>query len=151
MLLCRGLQNQLKIFVHQAQWKLRTVIVDRRPRQLPHMGRSDHSCLRQDFEQPRAIETSFLPKDHSLSDRLHANTQQRVDDQLHRCSRARTAQKKVSFRDCLEYWLSGTEQFSVAAYQEREGAFFGGRRAAGDGDIQYLDATSGAEPVQLAW
>src|SRR6266446_6983245 len=65
MLSCRRLQNQLEVFVHQLQWKLRTVIVDRYPRQLSHMGRSDHGSLRQDFEQPLAIETRFLPKDQA--------------------------------------------------------------------------------------
>src|ERR1700686_4129523 len=117
MLLCGRSQNQLKVFVHQAQRKLRTEIVERRLRQLSHMSWSDHSCLRQDFEQPLAIETSFLPKDHSFSDRLHANTQQCVDNQLHRRPRTRTAQKKVLFCDRLEDWLSGAEQFSVATYE----------------------------------
>src|SRR5690242_5086822 len=102
---------------------------------------SDSSCLGLDVEQLLGIETSFLPKDHSLSDRLHANTQQRVDHQLHCCSRARTAQKKVLSCHRLEYWLSRAEQFSVAAYQKRQAAFFGGRSAARDCDIQRLDAT----------
>src|SRR6266446_1526418 len=114
MLLCRRLQDQLKVFVHQAQWKLRTVVVDRGPCQLPHMSRSYDRGLRQDFEQPFAIEADFLPEDHRLSDRLHANAQQRVDDQLHRGSRARTAEKKVSFGDRVKYWLGGEEQFRVA-------------------------------------
>src|SRR6266481_1457289 len=150
MLLCRRLQNQLKVFVHQAQWKLRTVVVDRGPFQLPHMSRSDDRGLRQDFEQPFAIEADFLPEDHRLSDRLHANAQQRVDDQLHRGSRARTAEKKVSFGDRLKYWLGGEEQFWVAAGQQREGASFGGRRATRDGDVQYLDTGSGAEPMHFS-
>src|SRR5712664_431763 len=101
MLLCRRLQNQLKVFVHQAQWKLRTVVVDRCPCQLPHMSRSDDRGLRQDFEQPFAIEADFLPEDHRLSDRLHANPQQRVDDQLLFFTDATTAEKKVSLGDTL--------------------------------------------------
>src|SRR6266404_8177341 len=43
---CRGVENQLKVFVHQAQWKLGTVIVHYDPGQLSHMGRSDDSRLR---------------------------------------------------------------------------------------------------------
>ena len=100
------------------------------------MSRSDDRGLRQDFEQPFAIEADFLPEDHRLSDRLHANAQQRVDDQLHRGSRARPAEKKVSFGDRLKYWLGGEEEFRVAAGQQGEGAFFGGRRATRDGDVQ---------------
>src|SRR5271157_635531 len=114
------------------------------------MSRSNHSGLGQDFEQPLAIETSFLTKDHSLSDRLHAYTQQRVDDQLHSCPRAGAAQKMELFCDRLEDWLSSAEEFPVAACQQRQGAFLGGRSAAGDGNIHYFDANSGAELVQFA-
>src|SRR5260370_295336 len=114
------------------------------------MGGRDARGQRQNFAQPSAMRADFLPEDHRLSDRLHANAQQRVDDQLHRGSRARTAQKKVSFGDRLKYWLGGEEQFWVAAGQQREDAFFGGRRATRDGDIQYLDTTSGAEPVDFS-
>src|SRR5580700_2972606 len=117
MLLCRRIQNQLKVLVHQAQWKLWTVIVRRYPCQLSHMSRSDDGCLCQDFQQTLAIETSFLPQHNSLSNGLHAHTQQRVDDQLHNSSRPGTAQKMKLFCDRLKYWLGGAEEFPVAAYQ----------------------------------
>jgi len=42
----RRLQNQFEVFIHQAEWELRTVIVGPGFRQLSHMSRSDHSCLR---------------------------------------------------------------------------------------------------------
>src|SRR5271167_3093152 len=46
MFFCRRLEDQFEILVHQAQRKLRTVIVDHCTRQLSQMRRSEHSCLR---------------------------------------------------------------------------------------------------------
>ena len=45
MLLCRCFKDQPKILVHQAQRKLRAVIVNRRSGQLSKMSRGDYSCL----------------------------------------------------------------------------------------------------------
>ena len=150
MLLCRRRQNQLKVFVHQTQWKLRTVIVGRGPPELAHMSRRDDGCLCQDFEQPLSFKTGFLSQDNGLSDGLHTNTQQRIDDQFHSGSRARATQKMELFCDCLENRLSGAEQLPVATYQQCKGAFLGGRSAAGNGDIHYFDANCSTELVQVA-
>src|SRR5580698_3226937 len=92
MFIGRSLQNQRKILVHEAQRKLRTVVMDHCTRQLSQMRRSDHCGLCQHLEQAFPIETNFLPKDDRLRNRLHADSQHSVDDQLHCRARARTAQ-----------------------------------------------------------
>src|SRR5260370_4896041 len=107
------------------------------------MGRNEQARFSQTYEKGAPPKASFPPQHHRLSDGLHANTQQRVDHQLHGCSRARTAEKKVLFCDRLEYWLSSAEQFRVAACHQRGHAFFGARSASLHGDIPYTSSTPG--------
>jgi hypothetical protein len=57
--------------------------------------------------------------------------------------------KKVLFCSRLEYGLSGAEEFSVAAHQQRENALLRGRSAARDGDVRYFDAFLGTEPGEV--
>ena len=52
-------------------------------------------------------------------------------------------------RNRLEYWFSSEEDVLVAAGQQRQNALFRGRSATRDGDVQYLDATLSAKPVQF--
>src|SRR6266545_1606578 len=83
-----------------------------------------------------AIEAFFLSQGNRLGDRLHANSQQSIRDELHCCPRATATEIKVLFGDRAEDRLRGLKELLVSAAEECQRTLFSLRGAARDRRIQ---------------
>src|SRR6185295_20338436 len=95
-------QNQTEVLVHEPRGELTAVIVCRGLLELSHVCRSDDRGMRQDIEQPIAIESGLLTECDGLGDGLHPYTQQGIHDQFHRGAGTAWAEIEILLRDRSE-------------------------------------------------
>src|SRR5271154_3097115 len=104
--------------------------------QLVLVCRSHDGGLGEHFQQESAIEARLFTEGDSLGNRLHVQTEQGVDDQLHRGPGAARPEVEVLLRDGGKDRLAGVEYIRVAAAEENQTSLLSGGRTAGDGNIQ---------------
>src|SRR5215469_9485756 len=114
------------------------------------MGRSNHRRLRKDIQKYPAIQAYSFPKRSSLRDGLHFDSENRVDNQFHRCPGTRRADMKESFRKSPKYRPDCLKDVRVASDEQDELASFSCQRASGDRNVQDMSSHFGAEPGDLA-
>src|ERR1700752_4652484 len=96
-----------------------------------------------------AIETGLLTEGNGLGNCLHPDSQQAVNDQLHRSAGAARSQIKILSRDHSEDRLGGGEALLISAPEQRQRTLLGNRSASRHGHIEDLNATPGAQSREL--
>src|SRR6266436_675897 len=110
-----------------------------------------HDCrLGEHFQQEFTVQAGLLSDGDCLRDRLHVQTEQSVDDQLHRGPGTARTQKEILFRYCRKDWLAFVEYLRVAATEQRQRSTLRGRGAAGNRNVQDFDPALDAHPMKLS-
>ena len=135
----REAQNQLEVFVHQAQGKLGTVVVAFDARQLPYVSRDTTAVLDKTSSNSLRSRPARSPRITASAIGLHADSEERVDNQLHSCACPGRPEMEVLSRDSIEYGLRSGKQFRIAAGQQRQSSLLCRGSATRNSDIQHID------------